>query len=138
MTIVQWCGNSAKEPGRHENYPPEHLIEMLKKYPLHPIFEWFGGFVNEHPQWLSAETEAQYKGLTLISGNFMHISYSFRILTDDVDFIAKVKQLVTKNRKFPAYQKALDQWELDYSLHYLAPSERFIYNKINRQLDKAE
>jgi hypothetical protein len=83
----------------------ENLLDGLSKYPLDPVFEEYGNFVNHNPEWLNPEIAEKYKGCALIAGNFMEVSHVFRIVTDDSELINKLVEAINKNKETKEYQQ---------------------------------
>ena len=40
----------------------ENILHDLERYPLDPVFELYGNFINPSPEWLSEEVAAKYAG----------------------------------------------------------------------------
>jgi hypothetical protein len=89
----------------------ETLLDALSKYPLDPVFEDYGDFVNLNPEWLSPEVTEKYKGCALIAGNFMEISHVFRFVTDDIDLIEKFSNAINRNKQTTEYKQHKQYYE---------------------------
>lgn len=87
----------------------ENILHDLECYTLDPIGEFYGDFINPSPIWKDSELAIHYAGCTFISGNFWNYSHAFRLVTDDVDLIARISAAVEKNKNSPEYQAALQE-----------------------------
>ncbi|WP_195484661.1 hypothetical protein [Flavonifractor plautii] len=85
----------------------ENILHDLEHYTLDPVFEFYGNFVNQSPEWLSQEVAAKYAGCTSISGNFLYLSHAFRLVTDDTGLISRLSAAIERNKARPEYQDAL-------------------------------
>lgn len=84
----------------------ENILHDLERYPLDPVFELYGNFINPSPEWLSEEVAAKYAGCTSIFGNFLTLSHAFRLVTDDPGLISRLSAAVEQNKATPEYQAA--------------------------------
>lgn len=83
----------------------EKLLEVLKTETLDPMYEQYGNFVNHNPKWLRKDIQEKYNGCTQIHGNFMTISHSFDVITDEPETIEALTNAIRNNQKSTEYQQ---------------------------------
>lgn len=101
--------NTVTNPAAPWSFIPdteENILHDLERYTLDPIFELYGNFIDPAPVWLSDEIAAKYAGCTSISGNFLALSHSFWLVTDDAGLISRLSAAVEQNKATPEYQAA--------------------------------
>lgn len=86
-----------------------NIIQHLRQYTLDPVFEYYGNFINPHPQWIRPEDTEKYAGCTMFFGNFLTFSHAFRLITNDPGLIERLADAINRNKATPEYQTARDQ-----------------------------
>lgn len=84
----------------------ENILLDMALYPLDPIFELYGDFVNTSPIWQKEEYALKYAGCTVVFGNFLNVTHAFRVVTDDTALITELTEAIKANKATEAYQKA--------------------------------
>lgn len=82
----------------------EQLEARLSTEPLDPKWEHYGDFVE-----LPGDDFSDHHGVpggTLFSGNFLNLSATFSVLTNDADVIARLSMLVAANKTRADYVEA--------------------------------
>lgn len=118
MLIVQSNGGLATGD---EDKGLDHLLDLLARQPLSPVFEEFGNFVvparRATCSWDAAAMCDVYEDAGPIhpeapdavrfSGNFDNYSGAFSVDTDEPEVIAKLTAAIRANQASEAYQAAL-------------------------------
>ena len=98
MTIYQNQVTNPEKPWSFMDDTKENILNDLAEYTLDPVFEEYGNFVYM-PTWCDEESAKKYKDLTAISGNFLTLSHTFRVLTDDEELIKELTEAIRKNQE---------------------------------------
>jgi len=110
--MLEIISNGSKWAGQEPDSIKE-LIEALKEYPLDPIFEKYGNFINPNPQFLKAEAQEKYAGCTSFWGNFHTVSHGFNIFTDEPEVIEMLSAAIRANLSTKAYKQARREYMAD-------------------------
>lgn len=105
MTIYQNQVTNPEKPWSFMDDTKENILNDLAEYTLDPVFEEYGNFVYM-PTWCDEESAKKYKDLTAISGNFLTLSHTFRVLTDDEELIKELTEAIRKNQETEEYKQA--------------------------------
>jgi hypothetical protein len=102
--MIKIISNGSKWYGQEPD-TIEQLLEVLKNYPLDPMFEEYGNFISNNPNWFKKEAAIKHKGCSKINGNFSSISHAFDIITDDQEIIKQLTEAIEQNKNTEAYKK---------------------------------
>ena len=81
----------------------ERIARDLAEHTLDPVFEHCGDFFDRSPKWLTKEAAEKYSGCVRFWGNFLDYSGVFDIITSDKEIIAKLSELIARNKATPKY-----------------------------------
>ena len=81
----------------------ERIARDLAEHTLDPVFEHCGDFFDRSPEWLTKEAAEKYAGCVRFWGNFLDYSGVFDIITSDKEIIAKLSELIARNKATPKY-----------------------------------
>lgn len=105
MTVYENQVINPEKPWNFMEDTKENILKDLAEYTLDPVFEEYGNFVYM-PTWCDEESAEKYKGLTVISGNFLKLSHAFSLLTDDEKLIKELTEAIRKNQETNEYKQA--------------------------------
>lgn len=89
----------------------ERIARDLAEHTLDPVFEQYGDFCDRHPEWLTKEAAEKYAGCVRFWGNFLEYSGAFDVITSDKEVIAKLSELIVRNKATPEYIAARRAFE---------------------------
>ena len=75
----------------------------LVEHTLGPGFEHCGDFFDRSPEWLTKEAAEKYAGCVRFWGNFLDYAGVFDVITSDKEIIAKLSELIARNKATPKY-----------------------------------
>ena len=81
----------------------ERIARDLAEHTLDPVFEQHGDFFDRSPEWLTKEAAEKYAGCVKFWGNFLEYSGVFDVITSDKEIIAKLSELIARNKATPKY-----------------------------------
>lgn len=81
----------------------ERIARDLAEHTLDPVFEQYGDFCDRSPEWLTKEAAEKYAGCVKFCGNFLEYSGVFDVITSDKKIIAKLSELIARNKATPKY-----------------------------------
>ena len=89
----------------------DRIAHDLVEYTLDPIFEEYGDFCDHTPEWLTKEAVDKYAGCVRFLGNFLEYAGVFDVITSDKEIIAKLSELIARNKATPKYTAAMRDLE---------------------------
>lgn len=81
----------------------ERIARDLAEHTLDPVFEEYGDFFYRYPKWLTKEAAEKYSGCVRFWGNFLDYAGVFDVITSDKEIIAKLSELIARNKATPKY-----------------------------------
>ena len=81
----------------------ERIARDLVEHTLDPVFEHCGDFCDRSPEWLTKEATEKYAGCVRFWGNFLDYAGVFDVITSDKEIIAKLSELIARNKATPKY-----------------------------------
>ena len=81
----------------------ERIARDLAEHTLDPVFEQHGDFFDRSPEWLTKEAAEKYAGCVRFWGNFLDYAGVFDVITSDNEIIAKLSELIARNKATPKY-----------------------------------
>ena len=76
----------------------ERIARDLAEHTLDPVFEMHGDFCERSPEWLTKEAAEKYAGCVRFWGNFLEYAGVFDVITSDKEIIAKLSELIARNK----------------------------------------
>ena len=84
----------------------DRILRDLAAHTLDPVFEQYGDFCDRSPEWLTKEAAEKYAGCVRFWGNFLEYAGVFDVITSDKEIIAKLSELIARNKATPQYIEA--------------------------------
>ena len=81
----------------------ERIARDLAEHTLDPVFEQYGDFCDRSPEWLTKAAAEKYAGCVRFWGNFLEYAGIFDVITSDKEFIAKLSELIARNKATTEY-----------------------------------
>ena len=103
MTEVVSTRRSFEAPWLERPDTIERIARDLAEHTLDPVFEEYGDFCDHTPELLTKEAAEKYAGCVIFWGNFLDYSGVFDVITSDKEIIAKLSELIARNKATPEY-----------------------------------
>ena len=103
MTEVVSTTRNSDTPWLERPDTIERIARDLVEQTLDPVFEQHGDFCDRSPEWLTKEADEKYAGFVRFWGNFIDYAGVFDVITSDKEIIAKLSDLIARNKATQKY-----------------------------------
>ena len=103
MTEVVSTTRNSDTPWLERPDTIERIARDLEEHTLDPVFEQHGDFCNRSPEWMTEEAAEKYAGFVRFWGNFIDYAGVFDVITSDKEIIAKLSDLIARNKATQKY-----------------------------------
>ena len=103
MTEIVSTTRNHEAPWRECPDTIDRIAYDLVEHTLDPVFEEYGDFCDHTPEWPTKEAADKYAGCVRFFGNFLDYAGVFDVITSDKEIIAKLSELIARNKATPKY-----------------------------------